>query len=258
MKQLSPRDMAVLSIIAEMYGAPIDLVAKMLGVTHDRARKVALRWTEAGMVSDLRVRPVPGSAWIFPTRQAGEALTGRPLRAWMPTPKMAAHVRATLELRLTLTGLDLDRWVSERALRAEVGPTKAGIPRPHIHDGRYVTSFGELRAVEVELTPKNLAAAKSALAQSVQAARLAGCEAVTYYCRGAAVKSVIRSAASAVDLSSGPSVRLADLDEVLADLDQSLKAVLTPRPGLRVIEGGASDHEISQVTGLNEGKAVGS
>ncbi|MEV6432937.1 hypothetical protein [Nocardia sp. NPDC051463] len=248
MKQLSPRDMTVLTILAEMYGAPIDVVAVMLGVTRDRTYRVVRKWTEAGMVSDLRVTPVPGSAWVFPTRAAGEALTGRTTRAWMPTPKMAAHVRTTLELRLALVGLDLDRWISERALRAEVPPTRAGVARPHIHDGRYITNTGELRAVEIELSPKNLAAAKSAIAQSVQAARAADCDGVTYYCRGAAVKNVIRAAAGGLDLSDGPRVRLVDVDEALA--------TSVPRPGLRVIEGGASDHEIPQVTDPNEGKAV--
>jgi hypothetical protein len=250
MKQLSPRDMVVLTILAEMYGAPMDVVARMLGVTRDRTYRVVRKWIAANMVSDLRVTPVPGSSWVFPTRLAGEALTGRTTRAWMPTPKMAAHVRATLELRLALTGLDLDRWISERALRAEVQPTRAGVARPHIHDGRYFTSSGELRAVEVELSPKNLSAAKAALAQSVQSARAADCDGVTYYCRGEAVKNVIRSAAAGLDLSDGPIVRLVDLDEVL------LSTSSAPRPGLRVIEGGASDHEIPQVTDPNEGKAV--
>ncbi|WP_157172033.1 hypothetical protein [Nocardia higoensis] len=235
MRQLSPRDMTVLTVLAEMYGAPLDLVARMLGTSRSRTYKVAARWADAEMVSPVRVTPVPGPAWVFPTRTAVEALTGRPARAWVPTPKMAAHVRAVLELRLALVDLDLDRWISERALRAEVGPTKAGTPRPHIHDGRYITGSGELRAVEVELTPKNLTAAKSALAQSVQAARTAGCDGVTYYCRSQAVKNVIRTAAGALDLSDGPKVRLADLDEVLASS--------APRPGLRVIEGGATDIE---------------
>ncbi|MGV9785415.1 hypothetical protein [Nocardia farcinica] len=244
--KLTPRDMTVLSVIAEMYGAPMDLVTSMLAVSRPRAANIVRRWTEARMVSDLRVTPVPGPSWIFPTREAAQALTGRWVRSWVPTPKMAAHVRATLELRLALVGLDLERWISERALRAEVPPTRPGVPRPHIHDGRYITSSGELRAVEVELTAKNLSAAKSAIAQSVQAARGAGCDGVTYFCRGNAVKNVIRRAAASLDLSGGPVVRLADLDEVVSSS--------APRPGLRVIEGGASDHEIPQVTGPNDGK----
>jgi hypothetical protein len=258
MTQLSPRDMTVLTILAEMYGAPLDLVQQMLGISRRRTYYVTNKWAEARMVSDLKIRPVPGAAWIYPTRTAAESLTGRWARAWVPTPKMAAHTRAVLEVRLALVGLDLDRWVSERAMRSEQPPTRAGVARTHVHDGRWITSTGELRAVEVELSPKNLTAAKSAMAQAVQAASTAECERVTYYCRGEAVKNVIRSAAAGLNLADGPKVHLADLDELLAPVSDD-----APRPGLRVIEGGASDHEIPQVTDPNEdtdtdGEAVGS
>ncbi len=250
--------MVVLTILAEMYGAPVDLVAAMLQVSQDRSYRIVRKWIAAGMIADTRVTPVPGAFWVYPTRTGAEALTGRWVRAWVPRPMMANHVRTTLEIRLALVGLDLDRWISERALRSEQPPTRSGMPRPHIHDGRYITSSGELWAVEVELSPKNLTAAKSAMAQAVQAARAADCAGVTYYCRGEAVKNVIRSAAGALDLSDGPKVRLADVDELLASPS-------APRPELRVIEGGASDHEIpqatepdeeTQVTDPDEGKAV--
>ncbi|WP_067652926.1 hypothetical protein [Nocardia harenae] len=247
MTRLGPRDMTALTILAEMYGAPMDVLARMLGVTVDRAARVARNWTEAQMLAKQRVTPVPGRPWVFPTRAAVEALTGRATQAWLPTPKMAAHTRAVLELRLALVGLDLDRWISERSLRAEVGPTKAGVARPHIHDGRFLTDAGQWWAVEVELTPKNLGAARKAMAAAVRAAQRAECESLVYYCRSDAVKAVTTDAAASLDLSSGPKVRLRDLD---AELSSS-----PPRPGLRVIEGGASDHEIPQVTDPNEGKA---
>ncbi|MFC8048070.1 hypothetical protein, partial [Nocardia sp. NPDC057353] len=211
------------------------------------ASRLIRKYTELGMLSRQRVTPVPGPSWVFPTRAAVEALTGRAARAWLPTPKMAGHTRAVLELRLVLVGLDLDRWISERSMRAEQAPTKAGVDRPHIHDGRYLTNAGEWWAVEVELTRKNLAAARSALAASVQAARHGGCAGLAFYCRSDAVKSVTREAAASLDLSEGPRVVLRDFDEVLSSS--------APRPGLRVIEGGASDHEIPQVTDPNEGKA---
>ncbi|MBH0777274.1 hypothetical protein [Nocardia bovistercoris] len=247
LKRLSVRDMTVLSIVAEMYGAPMDVVASMLRVSQDRAYRIARGWTEATMISPLRVKPVPGYAWIFPTRAAGEALTGRQLRAWVPTPKMAAHVRTTLEVRLALVGLDLDRWVSERALRGEQPPTRAGVARSHIHDGRFRTKAGDWWAVEVELSPKDPAAARSALASAVQVARSAGCVGVTYYCRGERVKNVIRTAAAGVDFSDGFRVTLDDVDALLA---RSAFAPSSPgaRPGFRVIEGGACDPTSIQVT----------
>ncbi|MEU4343110.1 hypothetical protein AB0H00_17840 [Nocardia sp. NPDC023852] len=254
MRHLGPRDMLVLTILAEMYGAPLDLVAYMLGVSRSRASRIVAKWQKAHMISDNRVRPVPGSVWVYPTKSAAEALLGRPVRYWVPTPKMAAHTLAVLQLRLALTGLDLDRWISERSLRAEVGLVKAGQPRPHIHDGRYITSSGELWAVEVELTAKSSAAARTSVAQALHVARRAGCAGLTYYCRGEGVKNVVRTAAAGLDLSDGPKLRLDDLDERLAKKAESSSPA--SRPGLRVIAGGAADQEIPQVTDPNEGKAV--
>ncbi|BDT97303.1 hypothetical protein [Nocardia sputorum] len=254
--RLSPRDLAGLTVLAEMYGAPLDVVAEMLGVSINRAYRITAKWEAAQMISAKRMRPVPGPSWIFPTKSSAEALLGRSVRYWVPTPKMAAHTKAVLQLRLALVGLDLDRWISERSMRADVGLVKAGQPRPHIHDGRYITAAGELWAVEVELTAKSSAAARSSLLQALKVAEKAQCTGLTYYCRGEAVKNVIRAAAAGLDLSDGPKLRLVDLDELLAK-KKAESSSLASRPGLRVIAGGAAaDHEISQVADPNEGKAV--
>ena len=252
--RFSPRDMVVLTVLAEMYGAPLELVAQMLGVSRSRAYRIVARWEAARMISDNRVRPVPGSAWVYPTKSAAEALLGRSVRHWVPKPKMAAHTLAVLELRLALTGLDLDRWISERQLRSEVGLLKAGQPRPHIHDGRYVSDAGDLWAVEVELTAKSISAARASVVQALHVAERANCAGLKFYCRGEATKNVIRAVAAGLDLSTGPKLTLNDLDEVLAKQRAESSPVL--RPGLRVIAGGAADHEISQVSDHNDGKAV--
>ncbi|WP_069166341.1 hypothetical protein [Nocardia altamirensis] len=252
--QFSPRDMVALTVLAEMYGAPIELVAQMLGVSRSRAYRIVARWVAGRMVSDNRVRPVSGSAWVYPTRSAAEALLGRPVRFWVPTPKMAAHTRAVLELRLAVTGMDLDRWTSERQLRSEVGLLRAGQPRPHIHDGRYITGTGDLWAVEVELTAKSIGAARNSVAQAWQVAARAQCAGLTFYCRGEATKTVIRTVAAGLDLSGGPKLTLTDLDDVLAK--KAAESLPAPRPGLRVIAGGAADHEIPQVSDPDNGKAV--
>ncbi|MGV9676369.1 hypothetical protein ACWDSJ_13900 [Nocardia sp. NPDC003482] len=255
--RFSARDMTVLTILAEMYGAPLDLVASMLGVSRSRAYRIVAKWQRAHMISGNRVRPVPGAMWVYPTRSACEALLDRPVRHWVPTPKMAAHTLAVLQLRLALTGLDLERWISERTLRSESGLTKAGEPRPHIHDGRYLTSAGDLWAVEVELTAKSIAAARNSVAQALHVARQAGCAGLTYYCRGDAVKTVIRAAAADVDLTAGPPMRLADLDEVLAERHSETSSPAS-RPGLRVIAGGAADHGNSLDSDSRDGKALSS
>ncbi len=246
--------MLVLTVLAEMYGAPRDVVAYMLGVSRSRTYRITARWEAAHMISANRVRPVPGSVWVYPTRSACEALLGRAVRYWVPTPKMAAHTRAVLELRLALTGLDLDRWISERSMRAEVGVVKAGEPRPHIHDGRYITTAGDVWAVEVELTAKSAAAARASVAAALQVARRADCAGLTYYCRGEAVKNTVNAAAAGLDLSDSVKLRLADLDVLLAKNTQNRSPA--SRPGLRVIAGGAAGNETPQVADPNDGRAV--
>lgn len=127
---LGARDMTGLTILAQMYGAPLDLVASMHGVSMRSAYRMAQRWRDTGMISGLTMRPIPGPAWVFPTRTAAESLIGVEVQQWSPTPGRAAHVAAVFALRTTLTGLDLDRWTSERVLHSEVGPTKPGQRRP--------------------------------------------------------------------------------------------------------------------------------
>ncbi|WP_369027781.1 hypothetical protein [Nocardia farcinica] len=251
---LSPRHMLVLTILAEMYGAPVDRVAAMLGVTLSSAYRATAKWREAHLVSALKIRPVPGYTWVFPSRAAVESLLPYHVKFWTPTPKMAAHVSTVLDLRLALVGLELDRWVPERQLRAELGMPKAGQPRGHVHDGRFYKSTGELVAVEVELSPKSATAARAAVAGAIAAARKAECAEVRYYCKTvwtdrdgqvmrrsdeirntivAAVKSIPRNA-------DDPAVRVAALEDALpVETGQSAQS---SQPGLRVIEGGASDH----------------
>lgn len=153
--RLGPVDMTVLTILAEQYGAPLDRVAAMLGASMKNTYRKTAKWRAAHMVSSLRVRPVPGPSWVFPTRAAVEALLPFYAKYWTPSPKMAAHVTAVLDVRLALVGMDLERWISERELRSQLGPTKAGVSRPHVHDGRFLDSEGRWWAVEVEtpLTP---------------------------------------------------------------------------------------------------------
>ncbi|PPJ27225.1 hypothetical protein C5F51_18460 [Nocardia nova] len=249
--------MAGTTILAEMYGAPMDVVAEMLGVSINRAYRITAKWQAAHLISPQRLRPVPGPSWIFPTASAASALLGREVRYWVPTPKMAAHTKAVLQLRLALTGMDLERWTSERLLRAEVGLVPAGQSRPHIHDGRYINDAGELWAVEVELTAKNAAAARAAVVQARMVAERAECAGLTYYCRGEAVKNVIRAASAGLDREAGPQMKLRDLDKFLASRKAESSSPAS-RPGLRVIAGGAADHEISQVSNPDDGKAVGS
>lgn len=254
----SPRDMVVLTVLAEHYGAPLDVVARMLGVSLPSAYRIVRKWRGAHMVSGLKIRPVPGPAWVFPTKSAVEALLPFWARYWTPTPKMAAHVVTVLEARLALVGLDLDRWISERELRAQSGPVRPGEPRPHVHDGRWLDSAGDWRAVEIELTAKGPQAAKAAVARAKQAAH-GECAWLIYYCadpeivdkhgrptgqRSKEIYNLIHAAAKETASVAGPPVKVAGLSELLPDRGSAV------RPGLTVIAGGAADH------GPQAGKAV--
>ncbi|WP_040686510.1 hypothetical protein [Nocardia vinacea] len=234
MIRLGPRDIASLTILAEHYGAPLDLVAEMHGVSMRSAYRMAQRWREAHMIAPLG-RPVPGQPWVVPTSVTAEAYLGFTVRHWAPTPKMVNHVTTVLRTRLALVGLDSERWISERVLRHGIGPTKLGTPRPHIHDGRCLNTEGEWWAVEVELTPKtSLAVARASVAQAHHAAKVAGCDGLIYYCQGERVKNIIREAAKGVNASDGPRMRLADVDKLLANPIAGAES----RPDLRLVVGG--------------------
>ena len=232
--QLTPRDMAALTILAEMYGAPVDRVATMLGTRMSIAYRSVAKWRALRMVSDVKMRPVPGPMWVIPSKTCVESFLPFSARYWTPTPKMAAHVTATLDVRLALVGTDLERWVSERELRSQVGPTKAGQSRPHIHDGRYWDDEGRLWAVEVELSPKKNPAVKTAVARVKHAAEVADCAGVLYFCKAGETRNGIVSAARSLSNMPGPPIRVMDLNEALHGTTPR------PRPRLTVIEGGAS------------------
>lgn len=252
--RLGPVDMIVLTILAEQYGAPLDRVATMLGASRNNTYKRTAKWRAAHMVSSTRVRPVPGPSWVFPTRSAVEALLPFYAKYWTPTPKMAAHVTAVLDVRLALVGMDLERWISERELRAQSGPTKPGVSRPHVHDGRFLDSEGRWWAIEVEMTAKNQAAARVAVMKAIAEAMSAECVGVLYVCadpvivsksgtetdrRSDEIRNVIRSAVAHAlsHTEDEPKVRVVGLSEVLPSQAVSESAA---RPGLTVIEGGAS------------------
>ncbi|MFD3637555.1 hypothetical protein, partial [Streptomyces sp. NPDC058664] len=83
-----------------------------------------------------------------------------------------------------------------------------------------------------------------------------------YYYRGDRVKKVITKAAA--ELKAAGLFEQTPIRMRLADLDTELLKPRKPaspdlRPGLRVLAGGAADHEIPQVTDPNEhGEAVSS
>jgi hypothetical protein len=229
--RLNDRDMRTLEWIAEMYGAPMTLVALLLGSSLTNAYKVVCRWRAAGLVGKP-IRPVPGPTWVYPNRETSTALLGFYTRSWLPTPKMANHTETVGRVRWALTGFE-DRWISERQLIKDAGPTELGKLRGHVHDGIYLDDLGHRHAIEVELTRKGSRQARVVMADAVAAAREAECVSVIYYADPAAL-SRVRAASKDLRLKADdPEVKLRELAKL-----PDREPVQSPRP-----------------RGLNRGKA---
>ena len=82
--------------------------------------------------------------------------------------------------------------------------------------------------------------------RAFQAAQTAGCDGLVFYCRGDALKRAVREAAAGLDLTGGPRMRLADLDELLARPVSPAEQ----RPDLTVIPGGAATAEHGKAASL--------
>jgi hypothetical protein len=126
--RLGQRDIDGLILCAEHYGAPYDLLAAALGAQPARLRGITARWRRAGY----------SATGLTP---AGMTAAGFAYPATRPSLARLAHIRA-----------------------AHPGPGPAGsaghLPDAEIHWPSTGTSphAGQVWAVEVELTPKPLAA----------------------------------------------------------------------------------------------------
>ncbi|MBL1079487.1 hypothetical protein JK358_34285 [Nocardia sp. 2] len=252
--RLGIRDMTSATVVAEHYGAPLDQVATILDTSIPNTRRIVARWRNAGLMADTPVKPIPGMTWVYCTAKSAEELQGFPCRYWKPTPTMADHVLTVLRVRLALVGPTVGNWVSERRIRydSQAGQSFRGVRRPHIHDGRYTADDGSFWAVEVELTAKDPVKAREAVHGAYEAARLAGCDGLVYYCRGEAVRTVVETAARGLQLSTDCKFVVADLDAMLEAAEKqaaeqaaeraaaraAAKAGTPARGGLRVITGG--------------------
>ena len=160
--RLGARDVAGLVLAGDMYGAPFDLLATFLGVRTDRARGIAARWRNAGLVATGSLGA--GPAWCWLTR-AGLAVTGQPFAPARPAVARLAHIRAVLAVRLSLEASPAYQdgqawWRPERRIRGAIGGRAAGhvpdaeVSWPDLPASAYA---GECWAMEAELTPKPLA-----------------------------------------------------------------------------------------------------
>lgn len=146
------RDVRMLTWLAEMYGAPMDLIASLAGVSTPRAYGLVSRWKKAGWVQTGQVDA--GPTWVWPTQATARAMLGRDnLGSWRPALARVAHLRATAAVRIAYAGLDLDAWTSERELTQGTGYRKPGVMAGHTLDGLSVQPGGNV-AIEVELHAK--------------------------------------------------------------------------------------------------------
>jgi hypothetical protein len=147
----TPRDVEILSFMAEQYGIRKDQLARLLGGVSERtARALIDRWVRAGLVR-RRTIFLRDHAWLWPTRE-GLDLAPLPLPYWEPRPGMLEHVFHVNEVRMRVAERHPDAtWISERRLRAEAG----GANRPeHMPDA--VVLKGEHHiAIEVQLAHKS-------------------------------------------------------------------------------------------------------
>ncbi|MFE3227639.1 hypothetical protein [Nocardia sp. NPDC059228] len=228
--RLGPRDMWALWWLAQMGGAPMDVVAELLALwplkrtdavttsgSEINAYRVSQRWRAAGKLQEP-TRPVPGRSWVVPTKETASGLLNIRVPEWMPSPMKAAHDIAVMRVRLHLAaGKTHDTWVSERELRHRNGYlTKPGEPMPHLHDGHWTDDLGRLHAVEVELTRKGSADARTTLQAAYDTAEAAGAHQLFYFCASSEVKARVKAAWNDIKhTETGPELRFSSTAELI-------------------------------------------
>src|ERR1700727_1545818 len=147
-----------------MYGLQIDLLAGLLDLREQAARRVVARWRRLGYAEGARLRPrLP---WVWLSRR-GLTACGLRYTAVPPALSRLAHIRAVTVVRVALEATagyqQADGyWRGERRLRARSGG-RVGL-REHIPDGEVLFPNGsgppppgECWAIEAELTRKTVA-----------------------------------------------------------------------------------------------------
>lgn len=226
--QLTERDLRGLLFVADMYGLQADLLAGLLGVPEERARRVAARWRALGYAESARLGP--GRPWVWLTRR-GLAACGLRYTAVPPALSRLAHLRAVAVVRLALESAASYRqaeafWRSERRLRARMGG-RVGL-REHVPDGEIHFPYGsalpyagECWAVEAELTRKTVARTAAIMRELLTRTGDYGCPAaeaavlgrpprharVLYLCSAAARPTVERAAGQAGALAARVEIR---------------------------------------------------
>lgn len=233
--RLTERDLRGLLFTAEMYGLQLDLLAGLLALTEERARRVAARWRRLGYAETARLGP--GRPWVWLSRR-GLTACGLAYAAAPPALSRLAHLRAVTVVRLALESAPSYQrsgafWRSERRLRARTGG-RVGL-REHVPDGEIhfpngcaLDYAGECWAVEAELTRKTVTRTTAIMRELLARTGDYGCAAadaavpgrpqrharVLYVCSAAARPVVARAAAELGPLA--PRIEIRDLPAAAA------------------------------------------
>lgn len=251
----SERQMMAVTVLADMYGLQIDVLALFLGIhNHSAYRLVRQLRSERLVLPELIEGRARTPKWVVPTRQATASYLGwMPAVQWRPPAKDAEHYRAVAQARIMLVGTDLDAWVSERRLRhdAEIearhSRNRGYRSTGHIHDGRFlgvVAGTYGWWALEVELTVKSRRNLDEAMTGAIRTARDAQPEpmvGVLYLVRGADVRRVVNEAFERV----ADQFATLDMELAIRDFDTDWNRYLTTKQELhgsrlRALPGGAA------------------
>lgn len=181
------RDAALLEWIAHMYGLPMDLLQRYLGISQVRTYQLVQRWKRAGWVKTAKVDA--GPTWVYLTRSTATRYLGWDAD-WTPRATNTGHARAVAALRLYRSDFELERWISERTLRHEQGYRKKGTKEEYTPDGIEVLPDGRRVLIEVELTAKGPDRMRGVVSDVMHRANHLGCFAVAYWATPSAASSV--------------------------------------------------------------------
>jgi hypothetical protein len=226
--QLTERDLRGLLFAAEMYGLQSDLLAELLGLREEAARRVTARWRRLGYVESARLGPGPPWTWLT---RSGLSACGLHYGAVPPALSRLAHIRAVAVVRLALESAASYRqadayWRGERRMRARMGG-RVGL-REHLPDGEIHFPHGpgsafadECWAVEAELTRKTVRRTAEIMRELLTRTGDYGCPAaeaivpgqpprhtrVLYLCSAAARPTVTRAAGDLGELAGKIEIR---------------------------------------------------
>jgi hypothetical protein len=223
--RMTPRDAAALEWLSQMYGAPLDVVAKLTGTTEKRAYAVVKRWKDGGWVESGRIDA--GPMWVWTKRQTAAAYLDWDPGYWVPRASTVAHLRASAVTRMALAGEDVEAWVPERRLRRDTPKHERGQREPYLPDGMWRSAEDEKwRAVEVELNAKGTTRTRAVIANAMAAIGKAAGAGVVYVCASEAVAAGVRDAvafnAARFEGGKGEEMRRAFQVLMLDDLAQQV------------------------------------